>query len=78
MDLVFFFKYIFPVEFKMWGAIKTDLIDFISTIKDDTAKGINQVLGEIDADCEVSDEEKMITDVNRSFNTFNLVSPILK
>lgn len=58
----------------MWGAIKTDLIDFISTLKDDTAKGINQVLGETNEDCEISDEDKMITDVNRSFITFSSVS----
>jgi hypothetical protein len=30
----------------MWGAIKSDLIDFISTIQVDTSKTIANVLGE--------------------------------
>ena len=30
----------------MWGAIKSDLIDFISTIKEDTSKTLSNVLGD--------------------------------
>jgi hypothetical protein len=60
----------------MWGVLKSDLLDFISTIKDDTTKGINQVLGDADENetTSTSLEEKMITDVKRSFNTYNNVS----
>ncbi len=39
----------------MWGAIKNDLIDFISTIQVDTTKTIAAVLG--DQDDEVYDFE---------------------
>ena len=30
----------------MWNAIKSDLLDFVSTIKDDTTKTLINVLGE--------------------------------
>lgn len=32
----------------MWGAIKSDLFDFVSTLKEDTSKTINKVLGDED------------------------------
>lgn len=31
---------------KMWSAIKSDLFDFVSTIKEDTTTTLNKVLGE--------------------------------
>ena len=30
----------------MWGAIKSDLMSFVSTIKEDTTRTLNQVLGD--------------------------------
>jgi hypothetical protein len=36
----------------MWGAIKSDLLSFVSTITDDTTKTLNRVLGE-DEEAEV-------------------------
>lgn len=30
----------------MWSAIRSDLMDFVSTIADDTSKTINKVIGE--------------------------------
>ena len=30
----------------MWTAIRSDLLDFVSTIKEDTTKTIHKVLGE--------------------------------
>jgi len=40
----------------MWGAIQSDLISFVTTITDDTAKTINRVLGE-----DVVEEVQQIT-----------------
>ena len=36
----------------MWGAIKSDLMSFVSIIKEDTTRTLNQVLG---------DEEEEVT-----------------
>ena len=30
----------------MWSALKTDLLDFVTTIKEDTSKTIHTVLGD--------------------------------
>lgn len=32
----------------MWSAIRSDLMDFVSTIKEDTTKTLHKVLGEED------------------------------
>ncbi len=32
----------------MWSAIKSDLLDFVATIKEDTTKTISKVLGDSD------------------------------
>jgi hypothetical protein len=34
----------------MWSAIKSDLFDFVSTIKDDTTKTISKVLGDTESE----------------------------
>lgn len=33
-------------KFRMWGAIKSDLFSFVTTIQDDTTKTLNRVLGD--------------------------------
>lgn len=57
----------------MWGAIKNDLIDFISTIKDDTSKTLSNVLGETSEDATEDILEKAKNDLSRSFGTYNMV-----
>ena len=59
----------------MWGAIKSDLIDFISTIKDDTSKTLSNVLGETAEDDTTQEDtlKKAISDLSRSFGTYNTV-----
>ena len=56
-----------------WGVLKSDLLDFISTIQEDTSKSINQVLGEANEEGEISQEDKLITDATRSFSTYKNV-----
>lgn len=59
----------------MWGAIKSDLIDFISTIKEDTSKTLSNVLGETSEDAtEENVLKKAVSDLSRSFSTYNTVS----
>lgn len=60
----------------MWTAFKSDLLDFVNTITDDTTKTISKVIGETDGgteEDEVTIREKMLTDVRRSFLTYNTV-----
>jgi len=64
----------------MWGAIKSDLIDFISTIKDDTSKTLSNVLGEATEDNTTEEDtlKKAISDLSRSFGTYNTVCANIK
>ena len=55
----------------MWNAIKTDLLDFVTTIKEDTAKVISKASGEVDEEKELfSMRQKQLQDVKRSFDTY--------
>jgi hypothetical protein len=66
----------------MWSsfsqALKSDLLDFVSTIQSDTQKTLSKVIGELGENEEVEDEdlllEKKINDLKRSFLTYS--SPI--
>ena len=58
----------------MWNALKSDLLDFVSTIKEDTAKALSSATG-----AEADEEEtivalrlKQLQDVKRSYDTFSL------
>ena len=58
----------------MWGAIKTDLFDFINTITEDTTKTLNKVLGEEDEnEEEISIQQKLVADLRRSYETYGTV-----
>jgi hypothetical protein len=37
----------------MWGAIKSDLMNFVTTVTDDTTDALNKVLGEEDKEVSV-------------------------
>lgn len=55
----------------MWAAIQSDLLDFVATIKEDTAKVISQASGEVNEEDEIlSMRRKLIQDVKRSFDTY--------
>lgn len=63
-----------PSLSKMWNALKSDLLDFVSTIKEDTAKALSSATG-----AEADEEEtivalrlKQLQDVKRSYDTFSL------
>lgn len=59
----------------MWGAIKNDLLDFVTTITDDTTRTLNKVLGEEDdEEGDITMQEKLVADLRRSFETYD--SPI--
>lgn len=61
----------------MWNAFKSDLLDFVNTISDDTSKTINKVLGDENQDSEEKEQDeniKAIQDTTRSFNTYANVS----
>lgn len=58
----------------MWNALKSDLLDFVSTIKEDTTKALSSATG-----AEADEEEtivalrlKQLQDVKRSYDTFAL------
>ncbi len=57
----------------MWSAIKSDFLDFVNVIKDDTSKTISKVLG--DGRESEEDEEAIIAqalqDLIRSFHTYS-------
>ena len=60
----------------MWSAIKSDLFDFVDTIKNDTTKTISKVIGEKsndddDEDSEVTIRQKALLDLRRSYNTYS-------
>mmetsp|Transcript_22676 Transcript_22676/g.20594 ORF Transcript_22676/g.20594 Transcript_22676/m.20594 type:complete len:283 (+) Transcript_22676:163-1011(+) len=58
----------------MWSAFKNDLIDFVSTITEDTSKTLAQVIGE-PLDEEENDEVvklKQLNDLKRSFHTYSM------
>jgi len=58
----------------MWSAIKSDLFDFVDTIKNDTTKTISKVIGEKvneDDDTEVTIRQKALLDLRRSYNTYS-------
>lgn len=59
----------------MWNAIKNDLFDFVATIKEDTSKQVNKVIGssEDEQDNDAAFEQAL-TDLRRSFATFDSVS----
>jgi uncharacterized protein (UPF0216 family) len=53
---------------------KSDLFDFVDTIKNDTTKTISKVIGEKvneDDDTEVTIRQKALLDLRRSFNTYS-------
>mmetsp|Transcript_22583 Transcript_22583/g.50629 ORF Transcript_22583/g.50629 Transcript_22583/m.50629 type:complete len:246 (-) Transcript_22583:2433-3170(-) len=55
----------------MWGAIRSDLINFVTTVTDDTTKTLNKVLGEEDEEeVDVTLQEKLVADLKRSFETY--------
>ena len=56
----------------MWAAIQSDLLDFVTTIKEDTAKVISKASGEADdeEDETLSLRQKLVQDVKRSFDTY--------
>jgi len=57
----------------MWNAFTSDLLDFVSTITEDTSKTINKVIGEDDTYDEEDEQtirEKLICDLRRSFMTY--------
>lgn len=56
----------------MWSAIKSDLFEFVNTVKSDTSKVVTKVLGdEANEKEEVSVLEKRMTDIRRSFITYS-------
>lgn len=52
----------------MWGAIKSDLLSFVTTITDDTTKTINRVLG--DKEEEVNKTGSLNSSIVFTNNTF--------
>eukprot|EP01031_Cornospumella_fuschlensis_P029590 gene29590-35719_t len=55
----------------MWSAIKSDLLDFVTTIQADTSKTLNKVLGEEDDEQEEESlQAKLIADLRRSYETY--------
>lgn len=40
----------------MWSALKSDLLDFVTTIKEDTSKTLSLVLGDEEVDVSVRHE----------------------
>lgn len=60
----------------MWNAIKSDLFDFVSTIKEDTTKTVIKAIGNDEEEEDKSSIEQATTDLRRSFSTYN--SPVEK
>ena len=55
----------------MWAAIQSDLLDFVSTIKEDTKRVISKAAGETDEDDEgLSHRQKLLQDLKRSFESY--------
>ena len=56
----------------MWSAIRSDLLDFVTTIQEDTKTTLKTVLGEepAEADEEITQREKLIADTKRNFSTY--------
>ena len=57
----------------MWDAIKSDLFEFVSTVKQDTTRTVNKVLGDDDdeeIDHELIIQKKAIADLKRSYETY--------
>jgi len=58
----------------MWGAIKSDLASFVSTVTEDTSKTLNKVLGEEEEEeVDVTLQEKLVADLKRSYETYSTV-----
>eukprot|EP01041_Mallomonas_annulata_P012469 gene12469-26230_t len=56
----------------MWSAIKSDLFEFVNTVKADASKAVTKVLGEEDEqDDDVSSTQKRIIDLRRSYMTYS-------
>lgn len=58
---------------KMWNAIKTDLMEFVTTVTEDTSKTVNKVLGDVDEEEEDEAQliqEKLIADLKRSYESY--------
>jgi len=58
----------------MWAAIRSDLVDFVTTLKEDTAKVISKATGEgageEEEESALSLREKLVQDLKRSFDTY--------
>mmetsp|Transcript_54395 Transcript_54395/g.94960 ORF Transcript_54395/g.94960 Transcript_54395/m.94960 type:complete len:457 (-) Transcript_54395:202-1572(-) len=56
----------------MWGAIKNDLLSFVTTIQEDTTSTLNRVLGDGDDEEEedITLQEKLVADLRRSYETY--------
>jgi hypothetical protein len=57
----------------MWSALKSDLLDFVTTIQEDTSKTLSLVLGDEEVDVSAEEEnllKKWIADTKRSYETY--------
>lgn len=63
------------ITLNMWSSIKSDLLEFVSIVTEDTTKTLSKVIGEDvdDNDADVSNiREKMVNDLRRSYNSYAL------
>lgn len=58
----------------MWNSFKNDLLEFVATVTEDTAKTVSKVLGEEneenDEDAAIALQEKLIADLKRSYESY--------
>ena len=65
----------------MWNAIKSDLVSFVNTVTDDTAKVVSLVIGDDTKETSsngppssgVKNQQQMVMDLTRSFSTYSQV-----
>lgn len=56
----------------MWNAIKSDLVSFVSTVKEDTVKAVSSVMGDQDDVEEGQDatRKRRLLDLTREYKTY--------